>query len=257
MSNIIFNHLRLFALCVLFIAPSVKMVGLLVPLYIYPGSTWNTLINIKTTYPALPIIAVINPGSGPGTAQNSDYVSWIAKLQAANILVLGYDHTSYGARPTADVKADIDRYLAFYPSIDGIFFDEMSYLKTGNESYYSTVSNYAKGKGFPITIGNPGATLPPSYLQTVDYVVISESKTSPELTSYGTYASYMSRLVMITINQATLPTTWVNQAAASIGWIYVTSDTLPNPYDTLPSYLTSLATLLNNANANVASKVIV
>ena len=257
MSNIIFSHLRLFALCVLFIAPSVKMVGLLVPLYIYPGSTWTTLINLKTTYPTLPILAIINPGSGPGTAKNSDYVTWIAKLQAANIIVIGYDHTSYGSRPTADVKADIDNYLAFYPSLDGIFFDEMAYQSTGKEAYYSAMDNYAKVKGFPITFGNPGTTLLASYLQTVDYVVISEDKTTPDISTYGSYADYMSRLAMITINQATLPSAWVNKTAASIGCIYATNDKLPNPYDTLPSYLTSLATLLNNGNTNTANKVTV
>ena len=39
--------------------------------------------------------------------------------------MLGYVPTGYGARPLADVLADVRRYLAWY-GVDGIFFDEAS-----------------------------------------------------------------------------------------------------------------------------------
>ena len=230
------------------------MIGLFIPLYIYPSAIWDELISIKTTYPSLPIIAVINPENGPGTSQNAEYSTWITKLQAASIIIVGYDHTSYGARSVSVVKADIDRYSSFYPSIDGIFFDEMSHEDTGNEAYYSVLSSYAKAKGFPITIGNPGCVIPLSYMQTVDYIVVSENTIAPDLSSYEAYSGYDSRLVMIAFEQATLPSTWVKQVASKIGWIYVTDDMLPNPYDVLPSYLNDLAGLLDEANTSISSK---
>ena len=39
-----------------------------------------------------------------------------------------------------------------------------------------------------------------------------------------------------------------------IQWIYVTDDNEPNPYDTLPNYLSDLAELLNTANGNKHNK---
>ena len=42
-------------------------------------------------------------------------------------------------------KQDVRVYKTFYPNINGIMFDEMNNVAgAGHESYYSTVSNYAK-----------------------------------------------------------------------------------------------------------------
>jgi hypothetical protein len=120
--------------------------GLLLPLYIYPlvwilGNAYEQLANIAKAHPSVGITAVINPDSGPGTAQNIDYVEGISILKDAGIRVIGYVYTSYAGRAIADVEADIDRYVSFYgPSISGVLFDEMSYT-AGNENYYKTLSN--------------------------------------------------------------------------------------------------------------------
>ena len=101
--------------------------GVIVPLYTYPtSSTWNTMVKVKTDYPSVPTIVIINPASGPGSSKDSNYSDGIKKLQAAGISVLGYVHTSYSSKTASAVKADIDKYRSYYPSIDGIFFDEMA-----------------------------------------------------------------------------------------------------------------------------------
>jgi hypothetical protein len=144
--------------------------GILLPLYIYPlvwilGNAYEQLGNIATAHPSVGITAIINPDSGPGTAQNIDYVEGISILKNAGIRVIGYTYTSYGSRPIADVEADIDRYISFYgSSISGVLFDEMAYT-SGNENYYKTLSNYAKSKGLTFTAGNPGIDTLPSYLR--------------------------------------------------------------------------------------------
>src|SRR5690348_17091208 len=33
--------------------------GIMVPLYMYPGSDWTTVANVKTAYPNVPILAVV------------------------------------------------------------------------------------------------------------------------------------------------------------------------------------------------------
>ena len=248
------SHISFLVLILMVFIPFIKMAGLMIPLYMDPNSDWDLVVSIQKIYPALPIVAIINPNSGPGTAQDPLYVAGIKKLLDVGVTVVGYDHTSSAARSIADVKTDIDSYVSFYPNIQGIFFDEMQADASGDESYYQTASDYAKSKGFTMTIGNPGTKTPLSYMPTVDYVVISENIVTADLKDYGEYSAYYSHLVMMVINQATIPTAWVEKAKGMIGWIYVTSYTLPDPYHTLPSYMSTLAGQLANANTEKKSK---
>ena len=74
--------------------------GLIVPLYAYPTNpTWNALIQAKQSHPNVPIIAIINPNSGPGSSSDPSYVSGIASLQSAGISVVGYVPTGYASFP--------------------------------------------------------------------------------------------------------------------------------------------------------------
>jgi len=219
--------------------------GLMIPLYIYPGKAWDTLISAKKAYPNVPIIAIINPNSGPGTSQDSTYVTKIAQLIAAGITVIGYDHTSWGARSLSDVKNDIDLYQSFYPNIQGIFFDEMTAV-SGDETYYSELTAYARSKNFNLAVGNPGTNIASSYLATEDVFVIYESNGYADLSKSNTWpTSDPSKLAIMSLKVASLNQTWVTQACQKVGWLYVTDDKLPNPYDKLPSYLTTLMATLN------------
>jgi len=164
--------------------------GLMISLYIDPtenncgpdGGTgtnncWDTLVSIKNSHTSVPIVAIINPSSGPGTASDSVYVTGINKLRAAGITVLGYLSTQSGTRSISDIKADIDKYKSWY-NVNGIFFDEMS-NESGNEKYYTAISSYAKSTdGFSITFGNAGTDVPESYIGTVDTIEIYEDSGS-------------------------------------------------------------------------------
>jgi len=236
----------LIGLILLSLIPTALMsTGLMIPLYIYPGKAWNTLISAKNAYPNVPVIAIINPNSGPGTSQDSTYVTKIAQLIAANITVIGYDHTTYGARSLSDVKNDIDLYQSFYPNIQGIFFDEME-ATAGEESYYSELTAYARSKNFNLTVGNPGTNIDASYLGTENILVVYESNGYANLAQSSTWpTSDPSQLAIMSIKVASLNQTWVSQACQKVGWVYITDDKLPNPYDKLPTYLTTLMATLN------------
>jgi len=93
-----------------------------IPNYSYPPGAWATYnaLGMPDVY-----IQILNPNSGPGTTPDPGYVSAYAAALAKGTLILGYVPTTYGARPIADVKADIDKYYTFYPQLSGIFFDEM------------------------------------------------------------------------------------------------------------------------------------
>jgi len=86
-------------------------------------------------------VAIINPDSGPGTGPDSNYNTYMAKLNEAGVEMIGYVHTSYGARALADVQADIDQYAAEFPLLVGIFLDEAA--DTADQvPYYTTLYSY-------------------------------------------------------------------------------------------------------------------
>ncbi|HJT10620.1 MAG TPA: spherulation-specific family 4 protein, partial [Candidatus Nitrosotalea sp.] len=151
--------------------------GVIIPLYTYPGTTWTDVIAAKTAHPSVPIAAIINPSSGPGSGIDSNYVSGIQQLQSAGVTVLGYVYTSYAGRSISAVESDISAYHNWYHA-NGIMFDEMSNAN-GDESYYSTISNYAKSLGMTMTVGNPGTSTPSSYVGTVDVLSIYEGSGMP------------------------------------------------------------------------------
>ena len=230
--------------------------GILMPLYMYPqvwilGNEYEQLADIATAHPSVGITAIINPDSGPGTVQNIDYIQGISILKNAGIRVIGYVYTNYASRPIADVEADIDRYVSFYgSSISGVLFDEMSYTG-GNENYYKTLSNYAKSKGLTFTAGNPGTDTLPSYIGTVDTLNIYEGSGMPSLgyLSGGWHSNYSKQnFSFVAYGVPSLNQTYITSAAKYVGYMSITNDNLPNPYDTLPSYLEQLMTILEGTS---------
>ncbi len=216
----------------------------MIPLYVYPGSAWTAIIQAKQANPSVPVIAIINPNSGPGSASDPAYVSGIQQLQAAGIMVLGYDHTSYGARSVTDVEADAAHYNSWY-HVNGLFFDEMA-ATTGYEGYYSTINAYAKSLGMTYTVGNPGTTLPSSYMGILNNLVIYEDSgltaTSSLPSSYpGSSAGEFS---VISYADPEPTTAQVQGIAANVGYVYFTDANLPNPYGALPSYLAAEVSML-------------
>jgi hypothetical protein len=221
--------------------PSVPLAGVIVPLYVDPGPAWNTLIQDKEAYAAVPVVAIINPDSGPGAQADPSYSTAIQQLQAAGITVYGYVYTQYASRNTAAVKADIDAYHSFY-GVTNIMLDEVS-SQVNTVSYYAALDQYIHTFGGQ-SIGNPGNPVPPAFIGTLDNFVIYEGVGSPtvgQLSGLGatkatwSYAAYG----VPSLNQALEKAT-----AAYVGYVFLTDATLPNPYDILPSYLgTEIAAL--------------
>jgi hypothetical protein len=216
--------------------------GTIVPLYSYPTSSyWPAIISAKNSNPSVPVIAVVNPDSGPGPSVDSNYTTGIANLQAAGITVIGYVFTNYGGRDQGTVEADINSWKSFYPTINGIFFDEMANDDNATHvSYYQGLSSYAGSQGFTYTVGNPGADTLPEYVGTVNTILVYESAGVPSsLPSW--YSNYpASNFGVIPYDVPSVNTSFINSAKATIGYIYMTDDNLPNPWDTLASYFSTL-----------------
>ena len=223
-------------------APAATATGTIIPLYSLPGSgTWAAVAAAKQAHPSVPVLAVVNPNSGPGTAALSDYMAGIAQLVAAGVKVIGYVPTTYGQRPAADVQADIGRWRNLYPGATGVFFDEMA-SAPGQEAYYRSLGAYAKNQGMTVTIGNPGMDSQPSFVGTLDVIMVYEQSGVPAVGALaGWHTGYdRGNFGVIPYGVASLDTTFVAAAKTTCGYIYLQSDTLPNPWDTVPPYLDAL-----------------
>jgi hypothetical protein len=219
----------------------------LVPAYFYPD-WWNTPNNWTRMCDAMnrsggPSTAVMNPNSGPGAAANPDYAGAIAGCHARGQRVIGYVHTSYGARALATVASEIDAFYAFYPGIDGIFLDEMS-TDPARRSYYSSLYRYVRTKPGPhAVVGNPGTAAASAWQRTTpvaDAVIVFEGTAaayagwSPPSWVRSRPASSIANLVYST-PAAAMGQVCAGSKAKNAGYMYVTDDVLPNPWDTLPA----------------------
>lgn len=220
-----------------------KTTGIIVPLYVYPGPSWDELVKEKTAHPSIPIIAIINPDSGPGT-QDPNYNVGVQKLQSAGISVVGYVYTRNVAFDT--VTNSINEYKNWY-NVNGIFFDGMSYV-SGNEDYYKHLSNYAKSLGLSLTIGNPGTDTLPSYVGTVDNLVIYDNSGLPPIESLGGWhTNYTkSNFSVISFNVDGINSTYVKNIIPYVQYVYISNSTEPNPFDILPNQIDDLLTTLDN-----------
>jgi hypothetical protein len=224
-----------------------SVTGTIIPLYTEPtDSSWAAVAAAKVAHPAVPVIAIINPNDGPGASASTSYTGGIAKLVAVGVKVIGYVHTSYGARSASQLEEEIGEYQSWYPQVTGIFFDEMA-SNPGSESYYAALTAYAKGHGADFTVGNPGTDTASSYLGTEDVMLIYESDGVPAVSTLaGWHATYdRHNFGIIPYAVSSLNTSFVASAKPYVGYIYLQSDNLPNPWDSIPPYLGDLLASLD------------
>lgn len=242
----------------LFIAPSshaaTSTQSIAIPAYEYPTLTalWGAIDSAGSQVP----FVIVNPASGPGTSANSDYTSRIAANTTEGIRSIGYVDTNYQTRPIADVMNDIDLWYSLYPGIQGIFFDRVSVVDSAALCYSAYAYNYAKVQhaNDPV-MQNFGTYTSPAYEPYGDIFVNAEM----DHTLYQTWTlptdgfqnnpAYSNRFwhLIHTTNGADLTSTLTQTRTNNAGWVYITDDTMPNPYDAAPTYwnaeLTGVATL--------------
>jgi hypothetical protein len=215
--------------------------GLLIPLYLYPAdsTSWAPVISAKQAYPNKTIVGIINRNSGPGSAYDPTYGAAVARIKAVGITTMGYILTYYGSASVASVEAQMLQWKQWY-SPSGIFLDNMAYV-SGYESYYTTLTQYAKSIGFTKVFGNPGIDTVPSYVGTVDTIQISENSGYPSVSFVdGWHASYpKSNFAFTAYAVPTLNKSLEEREERYVGYEYITSRFEPNPYDQFPSYLTA------------------
>jgi Spherulation-specific family 4 len=228
--------------------------GTIIPLYSWPTDVngtvvpdWNTVAAEQQKWPSVAMIPIVNNQNGPGNAADPNWTKAINVLVGGGCKVAGYVYTQYGKRSLAKVEKDISNWRAWYPQITALFLDQMSNT-SGKESYYSTLTAYAKNRGFDFVVGNPGTATIPSYVGTVDTLVIYENTSVP--TSFSSWQSSYPVTDFATLSYSipasSFPSSQVTANKAFVAYQYVTDDGPDgNPWDELSTYLDTLLSLLN------------
>ena len=228
----------LFTLCLtLLTAPLLAQTQrMAIPSYFGPGMLWTKL---GAAAPRVGV-AILNPNSGPGTAVRADYVQQVKATQARGVLVLGYIHTSYGKRPLSEVQSEIALFRQWY-GVSGIFFDEVTNDDAGLPYYLQCQALVRAGHPRAFIVINPGTPVTESYMKAADVVLTFESdykayvKRAADpvwVTHYPARRFY--HLVYAAPNAAAMHQAVALSKQRNAGWVYVTPDDLPNPWDTLP-----------------------
>lgn len=235
-------------------------VQLLIPLYSYP--TWYnppTYIwdDVAAANSLVPVTAIINPANGPGGGPpNSDYVVGLNDLRSAGVTILGYVYTSYGARDSNAVKADIDLYDHYF-DIDGIFFDEVASSAT-QLAYYQNLYTYVLDRpNLERVVLNPGTHIDEVYVSTLSQAtaIIYEDAASswngyaPDGYVYE-YAPERFAMLAHSVGDSGQLAQLIDLATTrQIAYVYLTDDSLPNPWNSLPGFWSDEINYLANVNA--------
>jgi hypothetical protein len=227
------------------VKPPAACQSVAIPAYFYPSSgsgPWSTSV---ASEPGVGIM-VANADSGPGATADPNYASGIAQARAAGIAVFGYVYSDYAENSLASVEANISLWKSFYGVTD-IFIDQAS-TSTTDESYYQALTSYvhAQAPG-SLTILNFGTIPPQGDMSAGDIMVTFEGDYSTyESTSFPSwvdgYAANRFYNIVYNVPAQTSMTQVLSEAEHyNVGYVYATNDTLPNPYDTVPPYLSSEA----------------
>lgn len=221
--------------------------GLLVPAYFYPEGNglahWDTLIQDAAREPKLEIVAIVNPASGPGRRVDANYTRVVERCRKAGVKLVGYVSTDYGKRPAEAVKADVDRWHEFYPQVQGIFFDEQA-SGADKIDWYADVAAHAR-KTIPkaYLVSNPGTHCDAGYaakLTADTYVLFEEQKGFERYRAPAWAASHPPSRAAILVHSLPEAAAMKQQLEKAIrdraGYLYLTDDLLPNPWDRLPTY---------------------
>jgi len=224
-------------------ADSLPKMRLLVPAYFYPAGKgekeWERLLAAPEE---AGVVAIVNPASGPGRRVDANYTKVLEQAKKSKIMPIGYVSTRYGKRKTEEVQADVDKWVRFYPGIQGIFFDEQASGTEQLEQLAALYEHVRKTHKLLLVVTNPGTICNEKYLtQPVsDVACLYEGhehwdRFTPPPWTKNLQPDRVAALAY-QVPAADMPK-YLHQAQDHrLGWIYITDDKGTNPWDQLPSY---------------------
>jgi hypothetical protein len=237
-------------------------VRLLVPAYFYPAGdgllAWKRMIDAASR---APVVAVVNPDSGPGKRADDNYTALFPLAKGTKITLVGYVTLSYAKRPISAVKADVDSWLHFYPEIRGIFFDEQPSGADG-VAFATECFAYARSKiEEALLVTNPGTRCAPAYVSAKDSPVVCLFEHEQGFDKYELpdWADRFSadRFAVLLYGVTTADAMRQSLRAAirkRTGYVYITDARGPMPWNRLPLYWDEEIAALRQANSISAPK---
>ncbi|WNV87554.1 spherulation-specific family 4 protein [Umezawaea sp. Da 62-37] len=236
-----------------------------VPAYISPtdSAAWN---RIATSGSQLGFV-VANVANGPDSGVNTAWQSVINTTHGSGTKVLGYVDSGYFGFTTPpretvlghtdaqswlqQAEQQIDQWYQFYgASIDGIFIDDGQNVcgpTSGSTTYvdlYRELNDYVHtSHPGALTVVNPGVGVPQCYEDVADVLVTFEGTFANYQNPTGEYVTQPWQLdadpnkfwhLVYDTPQASLTAALDKSKQNNAGYVYVTPDTLSNPWDTVP-----------------------
>lgn len=240
--------------------------GVIVPGYVPLTFTddWNDLFSAEDNHPRVSSVLIFNCGDPGGPCPfNPAIQDKIDTAKSKGMKTIGYVATGYGSRDPLVVESEINMWETEYDGIEGIFFDEMKNT-AGSETYYSEQTAFVKAKPtMDFTVGNPGADTIPSYIPTVDHIVIHETCSMPTLQRLDDWhADYDKSHFSYMVHSQTTPPDWafVSNSANHVAYMYITDETFGdgiscplglNPWDKISNYIETLYATLDVPSVNI------
>jgi hypothetical protein len=115
-------------------------------------------------------------------------------------------------------------------------------------AYYSSITAYAKSLGIQMVNGNPGTNINASAGADVDITTIFENSYLPTpLTQFQNWYNVYPppKLSLISYNVSTLPTSFITSASQYFGWLFISDQPGPDPYEAYPTYFNDFIQLLS------------
>lgn len=196
------------------------------------------------------LLAVLRPDNGVGISQDLGYVAAFNLILDNGHLAAAYVDTNYGARSLVDVQHEIDTWLDWYRP-NALFLDRAN----SDTLYYQTLAQYAKGRGIKHVTINTGTLIDPSRIpEDVDLMVIAESAKTPKFykLAYWLHRTQSSKAAIISHSQPELPKD-LSKYKDEVDWYFVTDATLPNPYESFPTYWEELVESITTTTTDDAT----
>ena len=248
--------------------PPQNKTGIYIPYYQYPNwnagsdflNGFNGLMDILDRNTDVPVLAIINPNSGPGTSYDANYGRFIKRLNNHNVTIIGYLATTQANKTVANVKIELLRWFEFYPQIKGIFFDEVPAFTNSNKAqyiaYYNELYRMVKSesrrvlKRFITVTINTGVQNEHLYPLSIyehsgditnvcfDQILDHENSTYPDINTIENdddldSIRHFNRGARISIvhSQSNYNDNIVKKMMKYWSWIYITRDIMNNPFD--------------------------
>jgi hypothetical protein len=234
--------------------PEVKL-RLLVPAYFYPaGDGLKAWENLLAAAEKAPVVAIMNPASGPGKEADANYVELLKKAAKSKATVIGYVSTGYAKRKLADVQADVDQWRKLYPSVAGIFYDEQASAEEHVPYYVQLYKHAYAVQQNKLVITNAGTECSEEYVlkPATDAVCLFEGPQPLSAAKYPKWSSSSPEKVAVLSYKVTDATQWKAclkfAQDKKFGYVYVTDAEGANPWDRLPKYWDEEVAAVRDAN---------